>query len=253
MKILFYPCSGNDLIAPIKQFAASISDFWFVDFGYFRPGHQDTRHYGMDLPADQVSPVLEGHKGYRLLSTNIVGPTSWPRNNPEITPCVLTETYLHVATGRKFNVHRRRGYGFSALRNEIRSLDIFYYRGDSMGEGGSGNLWLADDHIEEVCAKLCDGGLIITDGSQTSRRNKGKRKKRSPYRNFACLKAVTYCRDESTLSGDDLIRQAKPFFGNHGLYFECIGLAGWRYGPTMIWRLTKSIADGYTNNSSNEL
>jgi hypothetical protein len=250
MKLLFYPCSGNDLIAPIKQFANSISDFLFVDYGYFRPGHQDTRHYGMDLPADQVSPVLDGHKGYRLLSTNIVGPTSWPTNNPEITPCVLTETYLHVATGRKFNVHRRRGYGFSALRNEISSLDIFYYRGDSMGEGGSGNLWLADDHIEEVCAKLCDGGLIITDGSQTSRRNKGKRKKRSPYRNFAS--PWESCRDGSTPSENDLIREAKPFFGNHGLHFECIGFAGWRirsargcYRPTMIWRLTKNIFDSY--------
>ena len=231
MSVLFYPCSGDDLIAPIEQFEESITDFWFVDFGYFRPQHQDTEHYGMDLPADQVSPVLKGRKQYQLLSTHISGPTSWPRNNPDITPCILSETYLNLVTGVKFNVHRRRGYGFSALRNEISSLDIFYYRGDSMGEGGSGNLWLQDDHIEEVCAKLIDGGLIVTDGSQTAQR-KLKRKRYSLYLKFACLK-------NSKLSAIDLIQEAKPFFGNQGFYFECIGFAGWRYGPTMIWRLTK--------------
>jgi len=43
---LFYPCSGNDLLVPIELFSPYVTDFWFVDRGYFSPGHHGTKHYG---------------------------------------------------------------------------------------------------------------------------------------------------------------------------------------------------------------
>ena len=39
---LFYPCAGADFEVPVTTFAATISEFIFVDRGYFAPGHQDT-------------------------------------------------------------------------------------------------------------------------------------------------------------------------------------------------------------------
>lgn len=38
-------------------------------------------------------------------------------------------------------------------------------RGDSIGEGGSGQWWLGPKLFNFVLEKLLDGGLIITDGS----------------------------------------------------------------------------------------
>jgi hypothetical protein len=32
---LFYPCSGDDWEIPIELFSPYVTDFWFVDKGYF--------------------------------------------------------------------------------------------------------------------------------------------------------------------------------------------------------------------------
>jgi hypothetical protein len=163
--VLFYPCSGNDLAVPIEAFSPAITEFWFVDHGYFSPGHQDTRHYGYDVAAGLAAPVLVGNAAYEHLDTSVEGPPEWRRQDRDIIPCIRSERYRHRATGRVITIRRRRGYGFSAFRKEIDRLGVFFYRGDSLGEGGSGNLWLASDHMREVCAKLVDGGLIVTYGS----------------------------------------------------------------------------------------
>ncbi len=66
-KSLFYPCSGSDLMTPIRLFAPHVTCFWFVDIGYFSPGHQNTGFCGMDRPADQVDPTLASEPDYELL------------------------------------------------------------------------------------------------------------------------------------------------------------------------------------------
>ena len=117
---LFYPCSGNDLVVPVQLFAPFVTDFWFVDSGYFSSGHQDTRHYGFDKPADKQKPLLKADRNYRLIGEpTIVGTPDWQSNIYDIEPCVLTETYQHIASKRRIKIHRRRGYGFSAFKKEI--------------------------------------------------------------------------------------------------------------------------------------
>ncbi len=49
---LFYPCAGADFEVPVTTFAATISEFIFVDRGYFAPGHQDPCFTKMDGQAD---------------------------------------------------------------------------------------------------------------------------------------------------------------------------------------------------------
>jgi hypothetical protein len=227
---LFYPCSGGDLLEPIHLFSPFVTDFWFADRGYFRPGHQDTRRYGLDVPADKLPPVLGDDKSYRLLDTHIVGEPGWRQHSVHIPPCVLTETYEHIPSGCRISIHLRRGYALSTLRKEIRSLGVFFYRGDSEGEGGSGHYWLGSKQLAEILPMLVNGGLVVTDGSQG-----GPSNGQGQYSDLVRLHGKRPEKD-----GVDLVGKIRPFRDKAGRSFECIGQAGQRYGPTLIWRVTRS-------------
>jgi hypothetical protein len=224
---LFYPCSGNDMLVPIRLFSPFITDFWFVDKGYFSPGDQDTHHHGLDIPADRQSPLLAEDENYEFVERRITGPPKWDCNDHNIKPCILSERYRHRPSNTDIHIHRRRGYGFSAFRKEIKSIGVFFYRGDSQGEGGSGNLWLIPEHLDEVCSKLVDGGLIVTDGS-----NHGYSNKRS--------QLAKYNFKEVKKTAQEIINSCKAFTDKSGRHFECIGCVGNRYGPTLIWQVRKS-------------
>lgn len=225
---LFYPCSGNDLITPITLFSPYISNFWFVDRGYFTPGHQDTRFDGLDAPADEQPPLLADNPLYRLLDTRIKGKVS-QRRKVDIDPCILTEHYEHLATGKTICIHKRRGYGFSAFRNEdLGDLGVFFYRGDSSGEGGSGNHWLKADHMGEILAKLLPGGLIVSDGSDGA----------CYYSKGAAYGPVLRQYRDSKKNIQAIMDEKPAFKDKLGHQFKCVGYAGHRYGPTLIWQVT---------------
>jgi hypothetical protein len=132
---LFYPCSGFDVFDPIELFAPHVTEFWFVDKAYFSSGHQNTRHYGFDLPANHQLPLLVDYSEYDLLGWKIIGPPDWG-GNPDIEPCISEENYRHIQSGKTIKINRRRGYGLSALKKEVETIGVFFYRGDSCGEGG---------------------------------------------------------------------------------------------------------------------
>lgn len=226
---LFYPCSGDDLFTPIQLFSPFVTDFWFIDRGYFTPSHQNTKDYGFDAPANKQESVLKSDHDYRLIITKITGSVSWSRGSrgPKvIEPCVLTETYEHLPSGKQIKIHRCRGYGFPAFRREISSIGVFFYRGVREGEGG--NLWLSSKYIGEVCEKLVDGGLIATDGSgNPSRRNR---------RELAKFYDKKYPRET-----DNIMESVNTFTDKTGRTFTCIGYAGYKYGPTFIWQVKKAI------------
>jgi hypothetical protein len=227
---LFYPCSGNDLITPIRLFSPYVTDFWFVDRGYFSAGHQDTRDYRLDLPASQHPPLLHDDPHYRLRNTKITGPENAPRSQSDIVPCVLTETYTHLPSGRTIRIHKRRGYGFSAFRDEMRSIGVFFYRGDSAGEGGSGNLWLKKEHVHEVCSKLIDNGLMVLDGSDGSPM---RRKPKGTYSPFWKWQTAEFA------SPAAIKRAVGHFMDDEGTLFECVGYAGKRHSQnTLMWRVS---------------
>ncbi|MCG9084362.1 hypothetical protein, partial [Laribacter hongkongensis] len=93
---------------PIQLFVPWISDFWFVDKAYF------TSKSALEEP-----PLLATAPLYRLLDVQVEGPALWNHCAPHITPCVRSETYRHEPSGRVVRIHRRRGYGFSALRKAV--------------------------------------------------------------------------------------------------------------------------------------
>ena len=225
---LFYPCAGGDLLEPIRLFSPFVTDFWFADRGYFSPGHQDTEYYGLDVPADRLPPVLRDDAAYSLLEKRIRGIPEWRRYEHDIPPCVLTEVYRHNPSGRRIRIHLRRGYALSALRKEIRSLGVFFYRGDSEGEGGSGHYWLSSQQLAEILPMLVKDGLIVTDGSQG-----GRYDRKSPYREL-----VRFHRQEPERDGIDPVAMVQPFRDKAGRHFECIGQVRSGYSPTLIWRVT---------------
>jgi len=226
---LFYPCAGGDLLEPIRLFSPFVTDFWFADRGYFRPGHQDTEYFGLDVPADKLPSVLRGDKSYRLLGKCIEVEPSWHRNGVENPQCVLTQVYRHIPSDRCIRIHLFRGDALLALRKEIRSLGVFFYRGDSEGEGGSGHYWLGSEQLAEILPMLVDGGLIVTDGAQVD-----------PNDDRQYHELARFHRKSPEELGIDPVAMARPFRDEAGRRFKCIDQAGQGYGPNLIWRVTRA-------------
>lgn len=234
-RALFYPCSGGDLMLPIETFSGYIRDFWFVDLCYFWPGHCHTKDFGLDRPADEVSPYLAAHPDFAFLDAKIDGPVSgqiedlWlaGRHRRDIIPCVRTEMYMHVPSGRYIFLHFRRGYGLSGFKKEKFRLGVFFYRGDSGGEGGSGNLWLAPAKIDLICSRLSDGGLMVTDGS-----NNGHNRHH----------AFMWNHGEHP-GGQGVPNTGDQFVDHVGRTFTCVGNLGLRYGPTLAWQVMKPVIE----------
>jgi len=162
------------------------------------------------LPANNIPITIKNNCGLYYIRKKIMGPPEWSDSNKNIEPCILTETYYHQNSKRYIEINYRRGYGFSAFRKNNNSIGIFFYRGDSLGEGGSGNLWMSRNHLSEICYKLIDGGLIITDGS-----NHGWKK-------FS-FKPIWYYTYKDFVNPKKFV-DSIPFIGPNGNYFKCIGV-----------------------------
>lgn len=226
---LFYPCSGEDWTRPIEIFAPVIMNFWFVDLRYFT-----------SYAATSARPLLRLNPAYRLLEVITDGPVKASleyrtdaqtgKRYPWIEPCTRTERYCHLESGREVRINRRRGFGPSAMRKHVQQMGVFFYRGDSGGEGGSGTLWLTGSRrgarlIDEVLARLANGGLIVTDGSNC-------RQYKNPYAEFGRF----YQED----IGPEAASLSHPFEDRDGNRFRCIGYTGQRYGPTLVWQVQRS-------------
>ena len=261
-KMLYYPCSGGDLRVPIEMFAPKITTFLFVDRGYFCPGHQDTRllKERLDRSAEDTPPLLEENPKYELISKRIVGKPTLNKRYSEhsFEPCHLYEYYRHLPTRREITVIRKRGFGRFTFREEVEDIGVFFHRGDSQGEGGSDDNWLAPYWIGMILGKLVDGGLIVTDGSNHgSYPPKGYRRR---YRDL--VKYHNMNRDQrnrlTVEPHEDVNRsfefEVEPPNNNREFInfehqksaeigsryiFNCVGYAGWRYGPTFVWQTLK--------------
>jgi hypothetical protein len=202
---LFYPCSGDDVVTPIKAFSPYLSDFWFVDIRSVNPS------------------LIEKRCGYRLVDSHnerVEGETLRRREPFRIT--VNHEVYRNISIGAEIRVHRCCGRGYDAFRvlfkNKSQKISVFFYRGDSMGEGGSGFYWLRRGRLRNLLEVLEDGGLIVSDGSNAMRRL-----------------AVFHSGDSMT--GSEAFSEAETFrFANR--QFQCVGYLDNRYGPTLIWQAT---------------
>lgn len=222
---LFYPCSGNDLVAPITLFAPAIKSFWFADVGYFpKQGSATT-----------AKPSLDASNGFELLSAHVrdklIPESDWIKDPKYrgVEPCTRTEIYTHLNSGEEINVHRTRRRGPTALRTLAEPLGVFFYRGDS-DEGGSGTLWLTvtrghNKLFLEVLARLVDRGLIATDGSLCITYSTNR------YRAFATVAR----RWDAT---NTRVR-ASSFYDAEHRRFDVLAHVGTHYGRhTLLWQVS---------------
>jgi hypothetical protein len=132
---LFYPCCGSDVEVPISEFADCVESFHFAD-----PFNPPGLPYSRARAAEFISVPYVG---------TVVG--------------LLSAPVRRTLRGHSTIVHASDG--LLALHHHIPDLSIFYYCGDSTGEGGSNQLWLNPVLFHYVLSRLYDGGLIVTDGS----------------------------------------------------------------------------------------
>lgn len=220
--VLFSPCSGSDIDLPFELFLDVVSEFWFVDVNY----SCDT--------IQSLHPDLTCPSGYRVLRADTIHPSGIQTDDDRVyadhPPCLRTTVYEHEQTGRRVVVNTFRRRGPSALL-DLPVIHVFFYRGDSLGEGGSGTWWLTQYEkkrrmtplIQEVLARLPGDGLIVTDGSNC------REDEWNPYRHFSLV--------QRRGTAKEIIRSGFSFFDDNGNLFECVGYVGNRYGPTFVWKL----------------
>jgi hypothetical protein len=132
----FYPCSGNDFNLPIEVFSNYANEFHFAD--------AFSRDYGKNK---SLRP--------EVITTDIpwigkIALGGYSQSKKEIDDAQVI-------------FHRKDG--LITLLEDIVDLTIFFYRGDSSGEGGSGQLWQGPVLLDYVLMRIQSGGLLCTDDS----------------------------------------------------------------------------------------
>jgi hypothetical protein len=223
-KLLFHPCCGNDIGTPLDQFIDQVDVFIFVDA--LRLPRWSAEHGGQR----QDSRTLLWKLGFRSTSNEVFGDrqlkpqilfTVAPDNGePMLDPfaleaqsCIVKSTFTSM-DGRTITIVRKRGCGLTTLQ-DIEKLDVFYYSGDSSGEGGS-NLPLMRQPDLYWLPKMTEPGKVVTDGSNCSRTGLGR------WLN-------TPEEDEETYSGET--------FSGWGRKFTCHRKIGYRNGPVLEWNI----------------
>ncbi|MCR4292391.1 MAG: hypothetical protein NUV76_05890 [Candidatus Kuenenia sp.] len=202
---LFYPSSGTDLRIPVETFLPWISDFWFVDHRY------------------DFNKALREFLKYEFINQNIYSANGITiRKKEAFEVKILSRTFRRKNNNKIFRIHKCCGRGYDTFRRLIKDekklVSFFFYRGDSFGDGGSGFYWLRTTGVlKNVLESLENNGLIITDGSNADKHFKFENK------DYSWQKAI----------------EEEYSFRLYDRNFKCIGYAGERYGPTLIWQVQR--------------
>ena len=204
---LFYPCSGSDIFDPINIFLPHVEEFWFADLRY----ESSVNH--PKLPETEFRPISHNDRelsGYTL------------KHNKPFTISIHTHKYVHHATEKEITINFCAGHGYNvfraALRNNNIKLSVFFYRGDSTGDGGSGFCWLKRKLLRYVLTEIEAGGLLISDGSNA-------------------IPELSICHHTNTF-GEDAIAKSKSF-SHRDHQLKCRGYLGQKNGPTLAWHVSR--------------
>lgn len=242
--ILFYPCCGDDTSEPVKLFIDTISEFHFVDVRLIprspildcnpNEGNEQSSsgYQGKDVIVIPLSiidsigmqgsesrvvdeKILEKIKGLGIESAGY-------RNRPTMTK---KEEWIYAPKeGRKINIYRHRQDGLVKFM-ELDKIAVFFLRGDSLGEGGSGQKWFQPKIFDLIINKIIDGGFIVTDGSGVDYETVDN----VPWKPL-------WKRDGE--SWDAILNQPIDFTYENRK-FTCIGECGYRYGKVYLWKIEK--------------
>ena len=235
-KVLFYPCAGNDIFDAISYFYPIIDTFFFCDTNRYNVNYKKIKEIllNFDLTKSIEEYIWRKNTNERPKSRQVVDardriaePSLYTRREAR-----LTQIWKNEKEKREIKIIRVVGDGYKVLTNEevLKQIGIFFYRGDSDGEGGSGVRWLeitmdrdycyseSGKHFEIVLQRIVSKGLIVVDGS-----NCGE--------SYKFLKQYHNSRDLSFSMVDNVTKD--------GNTFRCLGKISPRYGPTLVWEIDK--------------
>ncbi len=160
---LFYPSCGSDTYAPLNMFIDSVNAFHFVDHLIIPPLPLLQRENRILLQG--IGLAIE-----RQETSEPAGKQNENRNqllkHPANDEKCFQETWEFLVGGQRRSVEIFRHHcdnleAFGALEH----ISVFFYRGDSPGEGGSGQMWTGRELFPQIVAKLTPRALIVTDGA----------------------------------------------------------------------------------------
>ena len=227
---------------PISLFLDIINEFWFVDLSYFRT-YKRPSIYGGNLGLEFVSSKFVGLKFAQIeYSTN-------SRSYDYLEPGYKEDIYSFGK--RKIRIIFRRGYDYTSLFGPSNletahdRLGIFFFRGTS-SEGGSNHPWMSDKEVQmlhgeprvrlihKLLDALPDGGLIVTDASLGFFGDIPVKLSNDYY-------PLHEFHDKTDITCQEAYERARPFEDSFGRSFQCIGYAGMKNGPTLIWQIHKNV------------
>ena len=232
-KVLFYPCCGEDIFDAIQYFNSFVDTFFFCDIK-IRINNQTIRKIKSNLPDFDLLKSYEVFtwKKYSGYSDSRRQEASRQNIEPSLYEKKLkktTQIWNNEKKNKQITIIWYEGDGYEVFTKEeiLTQIGIFFYRGDSGGEGGSNVGWLKvegdigkiNKHFDVVLQKLSNNGLIVTDGS-----NCGEK--------YKFLKSYCDIRKELALENLPSVRKEKN-------EFKCIGKITPRYGHTLVWQIEK--------------
>lgn len=206
---LFYPSSGDDIETPLLAFLPFIDVFWFVD-----PRYSANK---LLLDESKFGLVSESRDARQLDGLTI-------RKSQRFFVDLFETVYQDVRTGRRVTVNTCCGRGYDTLRVALRTSDevktpvsVFFYRGDSSGEGGSGFNWLRHPMLKHVLQHIEPNGILVSDGSNA-------------IRELARFHRNSQIQEQA-------VRESVSFEA-YGRKLNCVAYLGERYGPTLAWQVS---------------
>jgi hypothetical protein len=217
-RTFIYPSAGDDFEEPFRLFSGHCDELIFVDINY-------------DFDC-RPSPAFDG---WRLVKVDIFGSTKERiriiegerRSYREVSPAWRRQIYRCEVGSREVVVTQRRGFGQYAIRElPDESLGIFFHRGDSGGEGGSGVLYLGNQTLKHepiarvfdtIKTKLSYPALIASDGSN-----------------------IMFPKIRRAVSDGNFSLNG---FSAGGLRWTQVAKLPWRLGATVIWKVQPIAAE----------
>lgn len=228
-KSLYYPAAGDDMQEAISVFYGYVSKFYFCDLMY--PRGIDSRLTGCsDLPTNLCNTPLSLIRRGNIRADLEYGYDKSNRRYRWLEPSSVACTYSGPEGFQVYIIYRR-GFGQMGL-SELTApeLGVFMHRGDSAGEGGSGVSYLANKKrrfqplsmlFDLIASRAGDSMIIVSDGSGTD---------------VSELQKYS----SSNRCGSEIYDQIKEStFEEYDFLWRCIGWMQPRYGPTLVWGLSR--------------
>lgn len=231
-KTLFYPCCWYDTLEPITVFQDLIENYHFSDTVAIGLPHvvnsiDDDKPCNSSFQQKRPSFIKTLNHSfsqyYHYESSLMITNEDAGDLRLDHRSILYREQFRSHENNQIFNINCHR-YDCRQAFHNIDSLSVFYYRGDSMGEGGSGVWWFGPDLFPQLVDKLEDGGFIITDGSNPDPNHL--------YTPWMSLYTHSHFHFRDLKEGE----QPKSFTYRNK-YFQLLGDLSERYGTVYVWQV----------------